>query len=62
MKVSNIREIIRHLPGRTELMFIPESEIETGQVLKPGLAYYDIETEELVYIGEIKIIQNIDED
>jgi len=62
MKVSNIREIIRHLPGRTELMFIPESESEIGVTLKPGLAYYDIETEELVYIGEIQVIQDIDED
>ena len=61
MKVQDLRNVIKHLPGRTEIMFLNEVETEEGK-LKPGLVYHDLEEDELVYIGEIQIVEEVDED
>lgn len=61
MKVQDLRNVIKHLPGRTEIMFMNEFESDSGKV-KPGLVYHDLEEDELVYIGEIQIIEEVDED
>jgi len=62
MKVSELKESIKHIPGRTELLFFPDrlAEDENGKKLKAGIGYYDDEEKELVYIGEITIVENED--
>lgn len=61
MTINELRNIIKHLPGRTELLFLPKTEIDVNDMAGPGLAYLDIETEELMYIGDLEVIEDIDE-
>lgn len=58
MRVSELRDIIKHLPGRTELLLIPEFINEDNKKIKTGIGYFDAEEKELVYIGEIHIIES----
>jgi hypothetical protein len=62
MKVSDLRNAIKHLAGRTELLYFPSNlaEDENGKKLKEGLGYFDDENKELVYIGSITIVENED--
>lgn len=58
MTVKAIRELTRHLPGRTELVVILNGETDSGSKLPPGVGYFDIEEDELVYLGAIKILKD----
>lgn len=62
MRVSELKEAIKHIAGRTEILFFPTNlaEDESGKKLKAGLGYFDDENKELVYIGNITIVENED--
>lgn len=58
MTIKGIRELTKHLAGRTELMVIFNGETENGSKLPPGIGYFDSEEDELVYLGAIKVIKD----
>lgn len=62
MRVNELKELLKHLPGRTELLILPDAETESGIKLATGLGYFDEEEKELVYLGKIQVVQNTDED
>lgn len=62
MRVSEIKELIKHIPGRTELLVISNAETEDGTKLGTGLGYFDFEENELIYIGKITIVTDNNED
>jgi hypothetical protein len=59
MRVNEIKELLKHLPGRTELLIIPNAEMENGKKLGTGIGYFDDEEKELVYLGNITIVEDI---
>jgi hypothetical protein len=62
MKVSELKEALKHIAGRTELLVIPNAETEDGIKLGTGLGYFDYEENELVYLGKITITTDNNED
>ena len=64
MKVRDLKETIKHLAGNTELIYIPAEylEAEDGKPVPAGLAYFDTEEKEFVFIGEISTIELDEED
>lgn len=60
MRVSEIKELVKHLPGRTELLIIADAETEDGKKLDIGIGYFDNEEKELVYLGKITVIENLE--
>jgi hypothetical protein len=58
MTIKGIRELTKHLAGRTELIVIFNGETDTGTKLPPGVGYFDVEEDELVYLGAIKILKD----
>ena len=61
MRVSELKGLLRHLPGRTEILIIPNGQTETGVKLSIGLGYFDEEEKEMVYLGKVTIAEDIDE-
>ncbi len=45
MKVNEMKELLKHLPGRTELIVIRDAEMENGVKLGTGIGYFDTEEE-----------------
>jgi hypothetical protein len=60
MKVKDIKEKLKHVSGNSEIVFFPEgsAEDENGDVLMPGIGYFDLESKEFVYIGDIVVIED----
>lgn len=61
MRVSELKEAIKHLPGRTELLVLANAETESGVKLGTGLGYFDTEEKELVYLGKITIAKEYED-
>ena len=61
MRVNELKELLKHLPGRTELLVIPNAETESGVKLGTGLGYFDMEEKELVYLGKITIAKDYED-
>ncbi len=57
MKVNEMKELLKHLPGRTELIVMHDAEMENGVKLGTGIGYFDTEEKELVYLGKITIVK-----
>lgn len=55
MRVSELREALKHIPGRTELLIIPQAETNEGIKLGTGIGYFDFEENELIFLGKIRV-------
>ena len=64
MKVRKLKEAIKQLPLNTEIIVIQAEQIydQYGKLVQPGLGYLDLETSEFVYIGEINILSDINDE
>jgi len=61
MRANELKELLKSLPGRTELLVIPTAETENGTILGTGLGYFDEEEKELVYLGKITVAKEYED-
>jgi hypothetical protein len=63
MTIQEFKEYVKHVPSKSELIFFSDGSVtdDEGTVLLPGLGYMDADTKEFVYLGEIIIIDESEE-
>lgn len=62
MTLKEFKESTRGVAPNSDIVFFPEgvAEDDKGKPMLPGIGYFDMETHELVYIGDITILEDED--
>lgn len=62
MTVRDIKEALKGVSPIAEIVFFTEgtAEDDDGNKLMPGIGYFDIESGEFVYIGDIAVMDDDD--
>ena len=63
MIIKEFKQSIIGVPITSTIVYFPENIVEEddGKFMPSGLGYFDSETQELVYLGEISVIEEGDE-
>lgn len=63
MKVKELSKLLKNVSPEAEVLIFPDGvEDEDGDMILPGVGYYDPDTQEFVYIGDASTVETTDED
>jgi len=62
MTIKEFKQQIIGVPITSEIVYFPENVVEddSGGFMNAGIGYFDSEVQELIYIGEINVIEETD--
>lgn len=63
MTIKEFKQSIIGVPITSDIVYFPAGVVENedGGFMSGGIGYFDSETKELVYLGEISVIEEGDE-
>lgn len=63
MTIKEFKQALIGVPITSDIVYFPEGVVEddNGKFMSGGIGYFDSETKELVYLGEISVIEETDE-